>query len=178
MGAPKEHIEKTMEAVVDKVTEQDYLELSFEEIFEAKPAKDKETLFTTFTELEFWVASTNDMISFVFDFTPSSIEILEPTDIKISSKSLSDFLLDLIAKIHIADSHVKEAGTRLKLIDKNTVHLLRNFLLFLLKDEPAKVDLLSKKVGIKEENLLPFLDRLIEEGVVEKKDDLFHLTKK
>ncbi|MBT7903368.1 hypothetical protein HN587_05890 [Candidatus Woesearchaeota archaeon] len=173
LGAPKEYVEKTLDGVLDKVNEEKYLEVTFEESFEATPVKDNEKLLTAFAEVEFWVKSPKDLLSFVFDFTPSSIDVLEPTESMIGAKDLSDLMLDLIARLHFADMRVKEMSAHVKLMDKNSINLVRNFIVFSLQNKELSLEQISKNVGIPADKIENFLGQLVKEKVIEKKGDVY-----
>ena len=52
VGGPKEHVDKAMNIVVDKLREDKQIKLLKEKVFEAKPLEDKRPLFSTFCEVE------------------------------------------------------------------------------------------------------------------------------
>ncbi|GAI04695.1 unnamed protein product, partial [marine sediment metagenome] len=89
LGAPKDHVEKTMKLVLGKVKEQKYLKLLNEKTFEAKQIK---KFWSTFSEIEISVENISNLIGFCFDFMPSSIEILEPENFGVEAAEIANLL--------------------------------------------------------------------------------------
>lgn len=104
LGAPKEHVEKTLKLVMDKVKEQKYIKLLKEKVFETKKVKQ---FWSTFVEMEMAMEDVNNLINFCFDFMPSSVEILEPEKFSVKVNYLNDLLNDLLARLHKYDMLLK-----------------------------------------------------------------------
>ncbi|MBI4154464.1 hypothetical protein HY498_00045 [Candidatus Woesearchaeota archaeon] len=71
------------------------------------PAEQIEKLFSSFAEVEIKFESLAQIIGFCFDFMPSSIEILEPSELKTDNLSMNGLLNDLIARLHRYDMFLK-----------------------------------------------------------------------
>ena len=105
-GFPKEHIEEVMKKVIDKVKEN--FEISKSEIFESVELKDKMAGFwSVFSEIELKFDDINAITVFCFEYMPSSIEILEPEELKFDAMNFGGFLNDLLARLHEYDMVVK-----------------------------------------------------------------------
>lgn len=105
-GFPKEHIEEVMKKVIDKVKEN--FEVVKSEIFESVELKDKMAGFwSVFSEMELKFEDINAITIFCFEYMPSSIEILEPEELKFDSLSFAGFMNDLLARLHEYDMVVK-----------------------------------------------------------------------
>lgn len=167
LGAPKEHIEKTLKDYVEKLKQDKDLEITKEDL---APAKEQNKLFSTFAELELWFKSPQKLVDFCFDSMPSSIEILKPESIALDSAGLSDTLNDLQAKLHNNDMIIKTLKAKNALLDKNAKAVLRNFVSFIVKDGPKTIEDFSKWMGIKPEQLKPFLHELIKENKLVEKE--------
>ena len=98
MGAPQEHVADTMNKVIIKLKESDTLVVKTVET--ADCVKVDEKFFSTFSEIEIEVKKLETLMSLGFDFMPSSIEILEPQSLELKSQELTDFLNDLITRLH------------------------------------------------------------------------------
>ena len=101
-GFPKEHIEETMKAVIEKIKSEKKV-LKYD-IFEAEK---KDKFFSTFTEIEIEFESLDDLSGFCFDYMPSSIEILSPNKLNIDSKEYENIFNDILAKLHHYDMIIK-----------------------------------------------------------------------
>lgn len=110
VGAPKDHVEATLKSVVDKIKEEKELNLLKSELVEAKEVQLEnipQKIWSAFSEVEISVNEINRLIGFCFDFMPSSIEILEPTNLDLNAGETSDMLNDLLAGLHRYDLFLK-----------------------------------------------------------------------
>ena len=98
IGSPKEHVEKTLIDVVMKFKGEKNVKLIKELSYEAEEVENK--MWSTFSELEFEAEDLKRLMELCFDFTPSSIEILEPAGMTLDSNDIMDFMNDVIARIH------------------------------------------------------------------------------
>lgn len=174
-GAPKEHVEKSIEIIVDHIKKQDYIELTSEEIY---AAEEKNSMFTSFAELEFWVPNMAQLIGFEFDFMPSSIEILEPAEKRMKASEISGLLNDLFIRLHTIHSRVKNLGAANQVMQKNSVTLLGNFIFYVLKEKELTIAELVKVVGIPEQQLQLIVEGMVKEKRLKKNKDKYLSNKK
>ena len=99
LGSPKEHVDKALNLILDKIKEQNGLKVADSKFFEAQKMEDK-PLFTGFIEYTIEVEDPQRLIDFCFDFMPSSLEIIEPDELDMKSVKFADMLNDLLAKLH------------------------------------------------------------------------------
>ncbi|AJF62570.1 MAG: hypothetical protein QT11_C0001G0426 [archaeon GW2011_AR20] len=105
-GFPKEHIEEVMKKIINKIKEG--FEVSKSEIFESVELKDKMAGFwSVFSELEIKFEDINTITVFCFEYMPSSIEIIEPEELRFKSTEVAGFLNDVLARLHEYDMVVK-----------------------------------------------------------------------
>lgn len=97
LGKPKEHIEETMNKVLDELKERKGVEILNKETLEAKKL---EKFFSIFSDLDIKCVDISTLLGVCFDFMPSSVEILEPDKLSFESKYMDNFLNDLLAKLH------------------------------------------------------------------------------
>lgn len=173
LGAPKEHIEKTLKDYIEKLKSESKFRIVKADI---EPAKEQGKLFATFAELEIRFNAVQDIIDFCFDSMPSSVEIVEPMELKIDAAKLSDTLNDLQAKLHRNDLIVKTLKAKGTVLDKNAKNLLRNFVFFIIKEKPQTAEDISKTVGVKVEQISPFLKELSKEGKITEKEGKYGRT--
>ena len=105
VGRPKEHIDKTMQKVVELLESNDKFSIIEKKITETKEIKG---LWSTFGEFEINFSSFDDISTFCFEFMPSSIEIISPEKLKIDSREIENFTNDVLAKLHQYDMVVKQ----------------------------------------------------------------------
>ena len=111
-GFPKEHVEKTMQQVINKLKDTKDLELLEQDLGEAKEV---EGIWGTFVDIKLSFRDVNKIIEYCFAFLPSSIEILEPDNLKLDQKNLSLWFNDILTALHKYDLALK------KLIAENRV---------------------------------------------------------
>jgi len=106
LGTPKEHVEKTMKDVIEKLKNEKDVKMLRETTYEAEQI---EKMWSTFSDLEIEVEDVSKLIGICFDYMPSSIEILEPHKMDLETVKLSELFNDLMAKLHKADMLLKNA---------------------------------------------------------------------
>jgi hypothetical protein len=175
LGKPKEHVEESIRAYLDKLkTNQDY-EFINEEIAEIKKQEEQD-LWGIFAEIEVKTSSTELLTDFCFNYMPSQIEILEPSEMKLSDDEISGILNSFQAKLHQVDMVAKQVKKERDYFKTNMSSLLRNYLTFLLSRKPLTSDQLSKITGVPADNLEDFLDKLIDSGKINLKEGLYSLN--
>jgi predicted nuclease with TOPRIM domain len=65
-------------------------------------------LFTSFIEVELLLKNTIELFKFALNFTPSSIEIIEPTNIKIKNTEMQDFINEVVTIINQLFARLKD----------------------------------------------------------------------
>ncbi len=99
VGSPKEHVAETLNSLIDKIKEDKELNLEKQEIFEPNELPDLK-LFSTFVEADIKFINIEKLIGFCFDFTPSSIEVIEPFNFIFDARFLNCIFNDIITKLH------------------------------------------------------------------------------
>ena len=172
LGAPKEYVEEAIQLVVDRVHKTSDIEVVSESTYEAE---EKEKLFSTFSEIEIWFKDLDKMVKFLFDFTPSSIEIMQPAKLEFKSNFVSGLCNDFLLKMHDLGLKLKDTAAKVQLVQKNADALIRNFLNFALK-EPKSAEEISKLTGIPKENAEALLSNFEKAGIVKKQENLYVLS--
>ncbi len=190
VGKPKKHVEDALNLVVEKSQEIKGLKIEKKEISEIKSLKDEKLskteqkiqdaageLFISFVEIEFTADNIDVVASFCFDFLPSSIELVEPETIKISTNHVSNLMNDLLSKLHNADMAVKRLNFENAALTKNAKLLLRNTIMVSLKLKEQNLEALSNSIGIPVDQLKPFLDSLVNKNFVKEEESIYKLNK-
>lgn len=174
LGAPKEYVEEAIQKVVDRVHKIQDAEVVSESTYEAE---EKGKLFVTFSEIEVWFKDIDQILLFLFDFTPSSIEIMQPTTVSLDCHVISGMCNDFLLKMHDLGMKLKDLSAKTTLLQNNADALVRN-LFKLALSEPKSLDEISKVTGIPNENAEAILKNFKKVGLVEKKGDKYHFIKK
>ncbi|HLC54952.1 MAG TPA: hypothetical protein VJJ75_00300 [Candidatus Nanoarchaeia archaeon] len=122
IGSPEAHVNTVMQSLVEKMGTRKEITITKKEIFKAKKME-KQPLWSTFTEAEISFRDIQALLNFCFDFMPSSVEILSPESLACKQKELSDFVNDLIGRLHQYDMilkniHAENVVLKRKLGDK------------------------------------------------------------
>jgi len=172
VGSPADYVEQTIKEVVKHLKEEKGVDVIKEQINEVVK---QEKHFTTFAELEVLFKNISTMLGVCFDYMPSSMEIIEPEDLNTKSNNISQWMNDLLGRLHAVEMRLKNTTATAVLREKNSNALLKNTLVLLLTEGGKKASELSNKVGIIEEQLIPFLERFTKEGFLKKEDGKYSL---
>lgn len=173
LGKPKEHVEKSIRDYTDKIDEDSNLIILKKDFSDAE---EKEGLWSTFVELDMVIKGLPKLISFCFDYMPSSVEIIKPEELLMSRETIADFANDLQARLHQVDMVVKQLKNENTFLKKNLNAMMKNTIAVALAPGMISSDKLSKITGIKEEELTKILKSMIDEGKIKQKDTLYGLA--
>ena len=176
LGAPKEHIEQSLKSLVERIKETEGVNVVYEKLFEPEKKKESDTFFVAFTELEILFDSWEKLLGICFDYIPSSVEIIEPDELKFSPSDLSGFMNDVLARLHGVDMALKEANAERAVVRDNFTNLMRNIVIISLKAGSKPLSELSGEVGIMESQLKPFLDAFVHGTIIRLEGDLYSLA--
>ncbi len=118
LGKPADYIEKALGLAIDKLAKEKKVELIERKVHksrlaekakEAKEEKEKQEkpktkVFSTFAEIEILAANMAKLVELIFDYMPSSVEIIEPTNIVFKLEDANALLNDLSARLHQYDA--------------------------------------------------------------------------
>jgi len=174
LGAPVEHVKQTMAAYLEKLKNEKDLKSS---ILKVSEPEQKDKFFSTYAEVELFAKKPSRIVDFCFDYMPSSIELLEPSEVKFDSHSFSNFFNDLQARLHSLDMLVKNLTAENKLLNQNAHFILRNNILLSLKDKEKDLKTVARNIGIPEEKTKIFLDALVQKGFLLLKKNKYSVNK-
>lgn len=104
LGKPAEHLEKVINAIVDKLEKEKDIIFLAKNIHPAKLVKESQNAFTTFAEVEILVSGMPKLVEIIFDYMPASIEIIAPVNIKFKLEDANALLNDLTMRLHQYDA--------------------------------------------------------------------------
>lgn len=171
-GAPKELVEKAMKNVQLQIKGQDDLEIEEEKIGEVTG---EELGFSTFANYTLLFRDLDSCTRFCFDYHPSSVEIIDPAEIKFTVLDLTTFYNDLLGNLHDVDKVVRTIGAQNRILNANIVGLIRNLILISLHGKKKTADELAKIIGVGASELPAVLDDFVNEGVLLKEGEHYTL---
>ncbi len=175
MGKPKEHVENTLKAYVENIKTKETDIHVLEEDFE--PAEEvEEGLFSTVAEVEMLVPDIEKLSWIAINFSPASIELIEPDKIVMEQKQVSHWITDMLARLHEVGMIQKTVTGQNQALIKNFNAMTRNAILLCLQNGGKDVEFLSKKIGMPAEHTEKFLDALTQEKKIKKEKNQYHLA--
>ena len=173
LGKPKEYIENALKEYINHIKEDSELVVLHEDYSEIK---EQDKLWSKFAELELVIKGTAKLISFCFEYMPSSIEVLKPEHLIFTNPELSNFLNDLQARLHDVDMVVKQLKAENDFIKTNVNAILHNTILICLKVANLSLEQLSQVTGVDQKELEIFVEKLLKENKIKKEDNLYSLA--
>lgn len=122
-GRPPEHVSQALETIVDAFGKQKGVEMIMKKIHEPKPI---EKLFSCFAEIEFICDDFARLLNLIFYFMPSSIEIVEPENIKLTAADANNIANDISTRLHQYDAIAKKLQIENAIILKKAEEALKN----------------------------------------------------
>ncbi|MCK5283160.1 MAG: hypothetical protein KAK00_07145 [Nanoarchaeota archaeon] len=172
LGKPKDYIEGKTKEYIEKIKEDENLMLLNERISEPK---EQGKVWSIFAEIEVIIKGVTNLIGFCIDYMPSSIEIIKPDKFGFENRVFTNFINDLLAKLHRVDMIAKQLGTENNFLKKNMNGLIKNNVLVLVKFGVNKLETISKATGVEQEEVRGFVDKLIEEGRIKEEEGVYSI---
>lgn len=173
LGKPKEYVEDALRQYIEHIKEDHELVILSENYSEAK---EQGNLWSKFVEMDLVIKGTKKLISFCFEYMPSSLEVLKPEHLIMANAELSNFLNDLQARLHSVDMVVKQQKAENDFLKQNMHAIIHNTLLICLKVSRLSLEQLSQVTGIEKKELEIFIGKLLKENKIKKEDDLYMLA--
>jgi hypothetical protein len=120
-GRPAEHLTEKLEEHVGILRKVDDIEVHSIKVSEPrvigvskeKNIKEEEKMWTAFAECDFECQSFARLSETMFDFMPSSVEVVEPGKVELDMTEATDLLNNISGRMHRYDEVAKIAGARL-----------------------------------------------------------------
>ena len=170
LGKPKEHVENALKEYIEHIKQDSELVILNEEYSEIN---EQGKLWSKFVELDLVIKGTKKLISFCFEYMPSSIEVVKPEHLVMTNPELSNFLNDLQARLHSVDMVVKQMKAENDFLRLNMNAIISNAVIITLKISSLSLEQLSKVTGIHQKELQTFLEKLIKDNKVKKENDVY-----
>ena len=171
IGSPKEHIEKTIRGYIDNLKSDSQITIISEEF--GKPEKTEGNLWSTYADTEMLINSLEKFVWLCVNFMPASIEIIAPEELSFKEKDLTNWLNDLLAKLHEISHTVRQSNIYKDVVSRGMNALIQNSIL-LAAEKYHKPKEIAEKLGIPEEQLQPFFKSLVKNQKIERKEDEYY----
>ena len=173
LGKPQEHVENAIKEYVGHIKEDSELVILNEDYSEIR---EQGKMWSKFAELDLVIKGTKKLISFCFEYMPSSLEVLKPENLTLTNAELANFLNDLQARLHNVDMAVKQLKAENDFIKLNMNAVLHNSIIICLKISKLSLEQLSQITGVDKKELEMFVEKLLKENKIKKEGELYTLA--
>ena len=173
LGKPREHVENSLKEYVEHIKKDSELVVLNEEYSDIT---EQENLWSKFVELDLVIKGTSKLISFCFEYMPSSLEVMKPDNLIFTNPELSNFLNDLQARLHHVDMIVKNQKAENDFLKNNMNAIINNLILICLKVSILSLEHLSQVTGVEQKELEIYVEKLLKENKMKKENDLYSLA--
>jgi hypothetical protein len=173
IGKPKEHIEQTMKAYLENVKAENGIITLHSEVEAGEELEDD--MFGVVGEVELLVPSIDKLSWLAINFSPASIEVIEPEKIIFQQKDINHWANDFLAKLHEIGILQKSAKSQQEGLIRNFNAMTRNAIILCL-NEPRDEEYLAKKIGMNIEHTQKFLEALIKEKRIIKEKNKYKIA--
>ncbi|RMF06011.1 hypothetical protein D6764_03390 [Candidatus Woesearchaeota archaeon] len=175
MGKPKDLMEKTFDLLLKKLRDDENHHVIKED---RADFKQHGKLWTTFAEVELWVKNFSALTALLFDYLPSSVEVLEPQNFILRSQDFTDYLNDMQARLHQADMTVKNLRAEVQVLKKQAAGMLNNLVVLSLREGPKTLEEVCEDIGTSPEDLEPYMKKFVEFGKIKMDGKKYDLVRK
>ena len=173
LGKPQGHVENAIREYIEHIKQDSELVILNEDYSEIQ---EQGKLWSKFVELDLVIKGTKKLISFCFEYMPSSLEVLKPENLTLTNSELANFLNDLQARLHNVDMIVKQLKAENDFLRLNMNAVLHNSILICLKVSKLNLEQLSKITGVDKKELETFAEKLIKENKIKKEGEIYTLA--
>ena len=173
LGKPEEHVENAIKEYVGHIKDDSELVILNEEYSEMK---EQGKLYSKYVALDLIVKGTVKLISFCFEYMPSSMEVMKPEHLIFTNPELSNFLNDLQARLHEVDMIVKNQKAENGFLRNNLNAIINNVILICLKVSTLSLEQLSQVTGVEQKEIEIYVEKLLEENKIKKENDMYSLS--
>jgi hypothetical protein len=135
MGRPPEHLEETMRSLIGAISAEKGISVKNSKVHPAKKIDNKDVegkviaegeLFSTFAEVEVETENLLTLLSLIFRYMPSHIEVIYPEKFSLANVDFNLIINQLIARLHNYDAVAKGALMNNQLLAKKLEGLMQN----------------------------------------------------
>jgi hypothetical protein len=173
IGNPKEHVETTLRGFINNLKNDAQITVLSEEFGEPEEVKDSNGLWSNYADTEMLVKTLDKLVWLCVNFMPASIEIIAPEELVFKEKDMTNWLNDLLAKLHEISFSLRQTNVKDEIVVQSMNAMIQNALL-LATEHYHKPEEIEMKLGIEVKHLKPFFEALLKEDRIEKKGEEFY----
>jgi hypothetical protein len=123
-GRPPEHLKSALSEHIGVLNKVNDITVHSIKLSEPREIENSKGMFTCFAEADFECDSFARLSETMFDFMPSSVEIIEPSKVSLNMNEATNLLNNISGRMHRYDELAKIAGIKLKQMAKREAELL------------------------------------------------------
>lgn len=162
-GTPKDHVEGTLKNYVSTIDSNKGFSIIESDYSPAEKTEDN--FYSAFVDVDLLVKNTQLLTELCFNYMPSSIEFVAPKEITFKKKDIDNWFNDLLAKLHEISMLSKQVAAQNKSVVNNMNALIKNAILMGVRHHKSHLEI-ANSLGMREEDIEPFVKRLIQEGKI------------
>jgi uncharacterized protein (UPF0210 family) len=139
MGRPPEYVKETLLKLVDTISREKGVRITSKRIEEVRAVENN--LFSTFAEVELGVETLSQLMSIIFKYMPSHIEVIKPTEFRMTNFDTNALINEVARRLHYYDEIAKNIMFQNKALEIQ----LKNSGLKPASNEPVKKQVKKKK---------------------------------
>lgn len=174
LGKPAEYVESSLKVFIESIKKDDRVDVMEERV--EKAIENKDGFFSAFAEINMLVKNLDTLTWLCINYTPASVEVIEPTEFVFKAVDLQGWINDLLATLHDISMKYKVTIQENAYLRTNLGTLLSNVILLSLARSPKKLPELSKDTSITEEALKSHIDKLLKDKKIKKKGGTYFLA--
>jgi len=124
IGKPPEHLTETLNKIIEKIGEENNVEVVSKKIKEPVLMKDQKDFYTSFAEVEIKVEEIVILAGLMFKYMPAHVEIISPELIALTNNGWTEILSELIRRLHGYDEVARILQVEKGVLEKKLKELL------------------------------------------------------
>lgn len=125
-GRPPEYLTESITAHIEKLNHIKDIKLISSKISEPTIVESEKDIYSSFAEVEIEAMGLSKLMDLIFDFMPSSIEIIEPSNIELNCQEATMFVNDLAGRLHKYDEVAKIARFQIQQLSAKLAQAQQN----------------------------------------------------
>jgi len=135
LGKPPEHLTEALEQIIGRIKEEKGVQISRYKINEPVKMRNSEEFYTNFMEVELEFGHIEKLVGLLFKYMPAHVEVVEPELIALTNSSWTEFLSELVRRLHGYDEIARiiqnekvilEKKLREMIEEKNNVKIIKS----------------------------------------------------
>lgn len=179
VGKPQEHVEKSLHDFLQhlKTLPGTGFVIIKENYAPAEEQEGTESMFGAFCDIEVVCDDNNGVLNFCVEAMPASVEVVEPETITVQGHEYTVMLTDFVGKLHQAEMSAKQSVQQARLFAKNLDIVTQNAIMILLNFGPHTSADIARIVGVPDQSIGQFLDRMVQSGAIALEDGKYAIVK-